>query len=82
MVYCFDHINGSGILAYSYNNKSRVYTSAKSKPSFAKKIASQSRYNNQNRDSMIAMEFFVFKPHSTKGVGRNQFTRSPNKEFW
>ena len=67
MVYCFDHINGSGILVYSYYNNSRVYTTAKSKPWFAKKIASQSQYKNKNRDSKIAREFFVFKPHSTKG---------------
>jgi hypothetical protein len=39
MVYCFDHTNASGILVYSYYNKSLIYTSAKSRARFTRKIA-------------------------------------------
>jgi hypothetical protein len=39
MVYCFDHSDASGILVFSYYNKSRVYTSAKSRARFTRKIA-------------------------------------------
>ena len=42
-----------------------------------KKIASQSQYKNQNRDSdMIAREFVVFKPHTnTKGGKKSVHTK-------
>ena len=71
-VYCFDHIIASGILVYSYYNKSRVYISDKSGQGLQERL----HPNIKIVTLMIAREFVVFKPHTnTKGGHKSVHTK-------
>jgi hypothetical protein len=83
-VYRFDHIIASGILVYSYYNKSRVYISDKSGQGLHERLHPNPNIKIKIVTLMIAREFVVFKPHTNTAykmskVGRNQFT--PNKDM-
>jgi hypothetical protein len=54
----------------------RIIISDKSRARFARKIASQSQYKNQNRDSDDCQRFFFCKPHTnTKGGQKSVYTK-------